>query len=491
MSDSPYKNLVRGAAWTAAMRWAMRSIGFINIVILARLLTPQDFGIVAMASVIIGFINSFSNIGAHQLIIRERDPTVDFINTGWTVQVMQGVLVAGLVLIFGPFAAGYFDDNRVESISRFLALSAFIAGWGNIGLTLARKELDFALGFRALVYGRLLSFLVTLVLVLVLRDYWALVYGQIASSVIAVIISFRMHPWRPVLCLASIGSFLRYGRSIVPLSIAAYCLGKTQIIIAGGIASAAVLGLFKMASDLTEMLTNELAAPLGRGLMPGYSKLAHDPHRLASVFAVVLNTSSTIIMPLGIGFALVAEDIVVLVLGNQWMETVKYIPWLSASTVLAAVNRLMSSQILIVSGHESRSAILAWVMLLILVPSMIVAGNLAGVYGLAVASPFAALLFFPIVVVVLSRSIPISVVNILAVLARPTVSVLMMVAAVTVFRASTDIGSWLLLLFSVVLGVFTYCASLCTLWFIFGKPEGIERFLISRLGLSTDFAPTK
>ena len=98
------------------MRWVMRGIGFVNIIILARLLSPEAFGVVAMATIVIGFITSFTQMGAQQLLIREQEINPAMINTAWTILVLQGVFVALVLLAISPLAANYFGEERLVAI---------------------------------------------------------------------------------------------------------------------------------------------------------------------------------------------------------------------------------------------------------------------------------------------------------------------------------------------------------------------------------------
>lgn len=456
------------------MRWVMRGIGFVNVIILARLLTPEVFGVVAMASIVIGFIASFTQMGAQQLLIREQNIDSAMINTAWTILVLQGVLVALVLVAISPLAASYFEEERLVAIIFVLSLSCIVDGFFNIGITLARKDLNFALDFRASVYTRLATFVVTLVLVVLLRDYWALVYGRLLGSLLGVLISYVVHPYRPSFCLVHYRKFLTYSYAIIPLKIARYLNEKLDAIVVGGIASAATLGIYNIAADLAKMFTNEIAGPLGRGLMPGYAKLASDPNALAIAYARVLTVATAIILPVGVGLSLVAEQLVPLLLGDQWVEAVVYVKFLSIYATVLSVQRLMSTQILIVSGHEARAAKLSWCRAIILLLASVVAAKLQGPLGVAMICPLVGLLMFPITAIVLSKSIPMSLNDIVSILWRPVLAAFMMVAALIPLADSLEAGLFISLVISVVAGALVYAITMGLSWYASGKPEGLE-----------------
>jgi len=459
------------------MRWAVRAIGFVNVIILARLLTPEAFGIVVMATIVIGFITSFTEMGAQQLLIREREINTQMINTAWTIRVILGVLIALFLLAIRPLAAQYFDEPRLPAVITVLSVACIIDGFYNIGITLARKELQFDVDFRASVYSRLASFFITLALVIWLRNYWALVYGKLLGSVASVAISYWLHAYRPRFCVRYFRMFLRYSYSIVPLRISTFLNEKVGSIVVGGISSAATLGIYNVASDLATMFTREIAAPLGRGLMPGYAKISDDPQGLARAFVNVLAASAAVIVPVGIGSCLVAPYLVPLFLGEQWLEAVIYMQFLSIYATLLSIQRTMSVQIFIVVGHEARAAILSWIRLAILASASVAAAAYGGALAVAQVTPVVGLLLLPVTSLFLVRSLSVTVGDIVWALWRPAVSAMVMALAVMQLDAilvAQGLPMFAMLVILVLVGAMTYVLSMAVTWVLSGKPEGLE-----------------
>ena len=481
VKNTAHKNLFRGAVWTIGMRWSMRAIGFVNVLILARLLTPSDFGIVAMATIVSGFASSFAEFGAQQLLIRQRDVTRSDIDSAWTVHILQGLLVASIIFFSAPYIAVFFKDERLIPVAYWMAVSAIILGFRNIGLTLARKEMDFALDFRAQVYTKIIGFFLTLTLVLVLRDYWALVYGQMATAVVTVLISYLIHPYRPKISFEKLRNYLIFSLSIIPLRIATFGNKKVPLIFVGNIADVAQVGIFNVSNDLAKMMTGEIAVPLSRGLFPGFAKMNDDMPALAQAFQKSLAISVAIIAPLGVGLAVVADDVIPLVLGQQWLDTIVFVKWLSLAAVVGSVNQLLSSQILIVSGHESRSAILSWVKLGVLTGAVVVASSLGGALSIAMACLAVSLFFLPVSAMVLANSIPITVREIFLALWRPAVSSFLMWQAVIFVNPYLDTLAVIRLFADVCVGGIVYIATYYVTWLLIGRPDGLEQMVLSQL----------
>lgn len=479
MADSVYKHLARGAAWSIGMKWVVRMIGMVNIIILARLLTPADFGIVAMAMVAIAFVQSFTELGPDQLLIRDADPDTNHINSAWTIKILQGMVVAALLVALAPLAAGYFGDPRLVGVLHLLALAPLIDGMSNIGITLARKELNFHLDFWTEVITRIITFFVTLALVLWLRSYWALIIGHILNSLIYVLVSFRLHPWRPRLSFVYFRRYLAFASYILPIRIAKFFNGRMGTIIVGGMGNAGLLGIFKMAADLAEMVTGQIATPLSRGLFPGYARLSGDPQALAAAFRNVLAASATVMFPVAIGLAAVAQDVVPLLLGSQWLDTAPLLPWLCLYAMFSAINRLMTTHILIVAGKERLSAMVAWFRLAILFPAAYLAAREYGVMGVAIACASVSVFMLPVSGWVLARAVPLGMGSVLASLARPALGSLAMYWCIAHWLAAAMEPGVIRLAASVALGGGIYAGVVLLGWVSVGRPTGVESLLLA------------
>ncbi len=460
------------------MRWMLRLIGLVNITILARLLTPSDFGIVGMAILVCGFASNFTEMGAEQLLIRQPDITRDDIDAAWTIQVLQGLAISISILILAPIAASYFDEPMIGPVLGILALEPMISGFYNIGPTVARKELNFSIDFRARVYSRLAQFVITLALVLWLRSYWALVIGIVLGAAVTVAVSYFIHPYRPWISSRRLGRYIRFAGSIIPIRIARYGNTKAANIVAGGLVGSAQFGVFNLVSDYTSLMTKELIAPLSQGLFPGYAKMNSDRKLLATVFTVTLNIAASLLLPVGVGLALVAEDFVPLVLGSQWQDAVIYVQWLAVAGAIGGINHMMNMHILIASGNETRAALIGWLRLCLFVPTVVIAGRLGGgLQAIVHAMLYFEILFLPASIFFLTFSIPVSVVQILGTLVRPLLATVLM-AALVIGSHALELNAGLgRLLLSVTLGIATYGLTLFALWRMSNCPTGAEYFV--------------
>jgi lipopolysaccharide exporter len=478
---SAYNNIIRGAAWSFAMRWGVRLIGLVNTLILARLLTPQDFGIVALAGVVNAFLWSFMELGIVSLLIREEKIDRKFCDTAWTLQVLQGVFLAILLFIVSKPASLYFDEPLLVAVIHMYSIAALVHGTSSIGLILFRRELEFSKDFSFKIYARLIRFTIVVTLAILIRNYWALVIGALIASVLDVILSYVMHNYRPRLCLEHSRKFLRFGLSIIPLQIAKTLNNRIDILITGRMFNTKTIGLYNVANELGMLFTQEVILPLGRGLLPNLARIKNSPELLREVYANLFAVIALISLPAGVGVSLIAQDLVPVLLGPQWTEAVPLLMWLSLSGALGSILVSMGGQVQIVTGHEHIAAILSWVRLLTLVISIIVFSNLWGIEGVAIGVFVSTLVLQPIYALQLKRSVGIPVSELIALAWRPLIASIIMFVTLKYYSPALDNMTHLpRLLVNVGIGFTLYSTSLTILWFISGRPESIELMLIRK-----------
>ncbi len=168
------RELAVGSAWMIGMRWAIRGVGLLSTVILARLLSPDDFGVIAMAMVAVAILQVFTQSGVDLALLRAETPQREHYDAAWTLEIIQGAALAAVLFLTAPLVAGQFEDPRVTQVIRILSFAALIGGFQNIGVVNFRRNLDFRREFQFGVYKKLSSFTVT--------GYWRHALARAAAS---------------------------------------------------------------------------------------------------------------------------------------------------------------------------------------------------------------------------------------------------------------------------------------------------------------------
>lgn len=466
------------------MRWVIRFIGLFSTLIIARLLSPDDFGVAAMGMLVVHFLFELSEFGTSMHLIRAKEIDRAHCDTAWSITLMQGVFTAITLAALALPASIYFKEPRVIEVMYALSISSLIGGFENIGPVLLRRDLKFALDFRFNVYKKILVFLTTVSSAIVFRNYWALILGQLAGTVAGVSLSYVVHPFRPRWCLTHAKEYLHFGLAIIPLRIANTLRGMVSSFLVAGIGDTAALGSFRIAGDLSSLFTKEVVVPMGRGLLPNYARIADRPDELKAMYCKILGLVALLCIPAGVGAAAVARDLTLVLLGPQWDLAGILLEYLAISAVIYAVSQAMVNQILVATGRERSAAVLAWARLAVTAPILWVGLEVGGIMGLAAASIIASLACLPLIYNEARRAVDLRPRELIGVMWRPIVSAIVMYLTVKSMHAAHLEWAILRLALDVSIGGIVFLATTLALWALSGRPLGAESIalgLFSRL----------
>ncbi|MFZ2388015.1 MAG: lipopolysaccharide biosynthesis protein [Polaromonas sp.] len=356
---SPKQVLISGAIWTVGTRWFMKGLGFLNTVIMARLLVPADYGIVAMAMLVVGLIQALLDFGATTALLRKGEVMRDEIDSAWTLRMLQSVGVGLLLLIASPLAAAYFKEPRVEYVLWVLAACVALAGAGNIGLTLAQKEFNFVLEFRIQVICKSLGVLVTVAAGYVLRDYRALVLGVATGYISGFILTYWLHPYRPRWNTSKIGDIWGITKWLMLAGVGGFILRKGDEIMAGRIGTAAQFGLYNVGADLGQLPTGEVGPAMLRAFLPVLAAMRGGADEINGAVLKTVAAVNTITLPMGFGFAAVALPATHLILGPTWSGAAQYVAAFAIASTLQIMQSPFST-LLLMRGHTKVQSHAVW-----------------------------------------------------------------------------------------------------------------------------------
>jgi PST family polysaccharide transporter len=244
------------------------------------------------------------------------------------------------------------------------------------------------------------------------------------------------------------------------------------------------MGSYNVSADVSSMATREIVDAMGRGLYPNLAKLADSPEKLATAFLHVLNAVAVMCLAFGLGLYAVAGDFVLVVLGSQWVSAVPLVEWLALYMALGSIINVLSSHILVVTGHERASAVLMWMRIAIMIPAVVAAGTLWGVEAIAAAAAGSALVNLVISFFYAARALPVSTTQLIGSLWRPTAASGAMVFGIDLLHMDQLGLPLITLALDVAAGAIIYSFCLLLLWRVSGKPPGLEKGImdsISRL----------
>ena len=191
------KRTMIGSAWMIGWRLASRGLGMASTLLLARILAPADFGLVAMATTFSASIEALSQIGVLDALVRHERKDRSLYDTAFTLNVIRGLATALIIAGAAPLVAEFFGEPRLALVLLVLALNFAAQGCENVGPVEFRRKLAFASQFRLMLIPRLLQIVVTVTLALLQGSYWALVAGIVAGRMASLAASYALHPYRP------------------------------------------------------------------------------------------------------------------------------------------------------------------------------------------------------------------------------------------------------------------------------------------------------
>jgi O-antigen/teichoic acid export membrane protein len=262
------KQIAKGAAWLMGFKLLDKSIGLISTLVLVRVLTPSDFGLVAMAMAVVALLELMGAFGFDSALIQRQDTARSHFDTAWTFNVVFGVAIALLLVVMAVPAAAFYREPRLELMLPVLAIGAVVGGFENIGTVAFRKELNFRMEFIYLLIKRVAVFVVVVTLALTLRSFWALIFATIAGKVMAVGISYLLHPYRPRFSLAARGELFQFSKWLFISNLIQFLHSRSTDFILGRTVGSYGLGVYNLAAEISAMPSTELIAPLNRAVYP-------------------------------------------------------------------------------------------------------------------------------------------------------------------------------------------------------------------------------
>jgi O-antigen/teichoic acid export membrane protein len=324
MSSLKHK-AIWGSSWVAFSRASSWFLWLARIVILGRLLSPHDFGLFGFAFTVVSTAETLSQTG-FQVALVQKDVSIEgFLDVAWSVQVIRGVILSFLLMTLAPCIATFFNEATVTPLLRILAFSPILRGFSNIGIVYFQKELEFHKQAVFQLIGTITNLIIAILIALLFNSVWALVFGLLGSQLVQVFLSYILHPYRPHLRLniKKTSELYRFGRWIFLTSIL-YTLGTMSINIYIGRALGTIaFGYYQMAYRLAVFPAQEINFIINQVSLPVYVKLK-DQWSKIQLFYIELFKNSAIVGFLLTGIVVfMANDIVYVLLGSEWIHIIR------------------------------------------------------------------------------------------------------------------------------------------------------------------------
>ena len=480
MSDgSILKKTVRGAGWTVAWRLATRLLGTVNTLILARLLLPGDFGLVALATGFAQTILAFASLGITEAVIREPAPTRALYDTAFTLNIVRGLVTSLAIVLCAYPVAAFFSDARLAPVLLALAACYFVSSAENIGTTEYFRDFAFDKEFTLRLLPRLAGVIATIAAGVAWRNHWALVAGIATGQVLGTAMGYVMHPFRPRLSLRAWRQLAAFSFWSWAIAMAVMVRDRADTFVVGRFLGLPQVGVYTVGCEIATMVTYELAAPVGRASFAGFAAESRAGQDTAASFLRILASVTLIVLPAGAGVSLVAGPLVTLLFGAAWLPAAEIVRILGFVGVGSALGTIVSSLLTVHGILRPSFGILVLSMAVRGVGALIMVPFL-GLLGAALAQALASIIENTALLAVAFQRLRITAVDFLALIWRGLAAT----AAMAALLLGTGLGTgttdpvWTLLP-AVTAGAAIYGFVLLGFWLASGRPDGAEADLLA------------
>jgi O-antigen/teichoic acid export membrane protein len=453
---------VNGVVWSAAQKWGIRAITFVVTLLLARLLLPEAFGLVAYAAVFTHFIGLFIDQGMSDAIVQFTNLDREHLDTAFWISFLTGAAITLVCFAASNFIASLFHEPRLGPILRWLSPSFIIGGLSSVQASILRRELAFKILTMRTLLATLVSGIVAVVMAFLGAGVWSLVARSLVGSVVSVITLWQVSKWRPSFHFSPrhFKELFSFGVNIVGGDVVDFLSTNADNFLIGYFLGSTLLGYYSLAYNLLITLTDLLVTVPNVVSFPIFSRIQNDLDRFKLAFYEVTQLQSLIAFPVFLGISAVASEAVRVLYGEKWVATIPVVLILMLSGITRSATYFYSS-VFRASGKPSwRFGVYALTSALNIAGFLIVVRM--GIVAVAASYVVVSYVLMPLFFYLIQKLIPVNIKDHLNQYTPALVSSLLMIAVVLVVKQflGESIPVLIRLIILVILGGGTYLLSI-------------------------------
>ena len=353
MQNNIQNNTINGLFWSSFERIGHQGIQFLIAVILARLLLPEQFGLIAMLAIFMAVAQSFVDSGFGSALIQKQDATHLDECSVFYFNILVGFLVAGSLFLSAPWIAAFYQIPLLTPLVRVLSLNLIINAFGVIQTTLLTKRIDFKSQMKVSVIAAVFSGSIGVAMAYRGYGVWSLVAQSITNNFFRTILLWFFLPWRPswIFSFVSLRSMFSFGSKLLFSGLLDTIYNNLYLVVIGKMFSATELGYYTQAEQAVRFPVGNLSSAVGRVTFPVFSSLQDDKDRLKRATRKALSSLAMVNFPLMIGMAVVAKPLVLVVLTDKWLPCVPYLQLLCVAGMLYPLH-VINLNVLMAQGRS-------------------------------------------------------------------------------------------------------------------------------------------
>jgi len=326
--------------WLFLARVSQKALSFGTFIVLARILEPKDFGLFAMAFVVIDGLGMFQSLGIDSALIQRKDNVERAANTAFFIFPVVGIMLFIILSIFAPFVSYMLKAPNLTPVIRVLGFLYIIKCFSRVPSTLYVKELNFKTKTIIEMTAEIFNSTVAITLAFFKFGVWSLVYAYLAKQLITFIGFWKFCPWRPKLefDIKIAKELIHFGKFVFGAGLIWFLVGNLDRAIIGRLLGMAMLGYYALAYNIANLTSTHLTGLLYQVMFPAYSKIQDDKERMKEVFLKTIKYVSLISIPFCVGVIILAPDFLRIVYGDKWLPSVGVLRVLAIAGLLRSLN---------------------------------------------------------------------------------------------------------------------------------------------------------
>lgn len=315
---------IKGITWSAMEKWGNQTISFFIFVLLARLLEPESFGLVAMASVFIALISVFIEQGFAEAIIQRTNLEQEHLDTAFWTNVLMGAVMTLAGILLSKVVAYIYHEPQLVPIVTYLSLMFIFVALSSTQQAILRRNMDFKkLSIRSLI-ANVFGGITGITCAFLGFGVWSLVYLQLVSGVVGVLLLWHISDWRPKFrfSIKHFKEMFPFSLSMLGHRIVNFADTRTGDFIIGYFLGPIMLGYYRIAYRILEMINNLIMGVVAPVVLPVFSRLQEEKERLRQVFFQGSKLISIVVFPIFIGIVVLGPELITTLFGAKWKPSV-------------------------------------------------------------------------------------------------------------------------------------------------------------------------
>jgi teichuronic acid exporter len=386
--------IIKGIAWSMFERISVQTIQFILGIILARILSPSEYGTIGLLTVIISFLQVFVDGGFSKALIQKQKRTEVDLSTVFFFNVFISCFCYILIWIAAPYIALFYEKEILTSIMRILSLSLLFNALFTIPMTLLTIKLDFKTIGKINLIGVILSGVIAIIMAYSGYGIWSLVAQTIIKSMLTVILMWWLVKWKPlfVFSKASFKTLFPYGSKLLLSSILNMSVNNFSNVFIAKLSSTKDLGFYTRGSQFPDIVFSTFNSVLDSVLLPSLASIQNEREKLIQLTRLSIKSSALFAAPIFLLLAIIAEPLVKVLLTEKWLAAVPIIQVLCTARLISIISGI-NVNLLYVIGRTDLALKQQYLKLIIRIIFLILALNY-GIYFIALAELLSTIINF-------------------------------------------------------------------------------------------------